>query len=811
MAVTEKLITSSFNVAAAANFINSFANNDYFVYAARHIPYAGSDTIIPVPNNSIRDTDTNVYDNMIFAKRISSADVVHMAKKNLWQSNTHYAMYDHLDGDLETKNFFITVDDDTEYNVWKCLFNKSTDTINVNSTVAPSRVGSAADLNPVETGDGYVWKYMYTITKSQYEKFATSQYIPIIANTEVIEGATRGTIEVIKVEDAGAGYDNYIAEGTLLTSDITVEGFPTFYGAPATAVSIDDYYQGCVMKMTSGIAVGEYKRIVNYEGTASQKKFILDSAFINTPSAGDTYEVYPYAFVWGDGEESTPAEGIVYIDAASTNSISRVELLAVGENYRKAESYVSELPLSIPPSILEETFIQLPTVISTATYFSPASLRPIISPKNGHGSDPYNELFAKRVCLSAKFANSEGSIISTENDFRQVGVIKNPAFTKVDMNLTGVVGPGFSFGEKVYQYRKLKLHGNVSITSGSTTIQKTNFGTLSTTATIVNGGTGYNGNPATGNNLLIFDNSGTQPAGGTSATGTFANNGSGVITSVTITPGSGYALPPIVTVAPEAGGSNAVITVALTNPDAPTYKDAFETGDYVLVTNGSNNYISTVANVPQDYRITTANTLSSFTADNCEISAIVVEASGIVAYSGTNQIELSNVAGVFTSGSRIIGVGGMSGDTVIPVSGTTATITGTILINDRTASSFNYSRQLTQLVGTFGGGSTPFLEDEEIKQESLITYAQPRGRVHHLQEIDDGDDILWISNKSGIFNLGGIRDIAGTISSAELSPLLNKYNGDFVVGSGEVLYLENLDPIARNDNKSEIIKIVLEF
>jgi hypothetical protein len=731
-----------------------------------------------------------------------------MAKKNLWQSNTHYSMYDHLDGDLETKNFFITVDDDTEYNVWKCLFNKSTDTINVNSTVAPSRVGSAADLNPVETGDGYVWKYMYTITKSQYEKFATSQYIPIIANTEVIEGATRGTIEVIKVEDAGARYDNYIAEGTLLTSDITVEGFPTFYGAPATAVSIDDYYQGCVMKMTSGIAVGEYKRIVNYEGTASQKKFILDSAFINTPSAGDTYEVYPYAFVWGDGEESTPAEGIVYIDPASTNSISRVELLAVGENYRKAESYISELPLSIPPSILEETFIQLPTVISTATNFSPASLRPIISPKNGHGSDPYNELFAKRVCLSAKFANSEGSIISTENDFRQVGVIKNPAFTKVDMNLAGVVGPGFSFGEKVYQYRKLKLHGNVSITSGSTTIQKTNFGTLSTTATIVNGGTGYN---SVANNKLLFDNSGTQPAGGTSATGTFANNGTGTITAVTITAGSGYASVPIVTIEVPGGGSNAVITVALTNPDAPTYKDAFEAGDYVLVTNGSNNYISTVANVPQDYRITTANTLSSFTADDCEISAIVVEASGIVAFSGTNQIELSNVAGVFTSGSRIIGVGGMSGDTVIPVSGTTATITGTILINDRTASSFNYSRQLTRLVGTFGGGSTPFLEDEEIKQESLITYAQPRGRVHHLQEIDDGDDILWISNKSGIFNLGGIRDIAGTISSAELSPLLNKYNGDFVVGSGEVLYLENLDPIARNDNKSEIIKIVLEF
>ena len=809
MAVTQKLITSSFNVAAAANFINSFANNDYFVYAARHIPYSGSDTIIPVPNNSVSDTDTSVYDNMIFAKRISSGDVVHMAKKSLWESNTHYAMYDHLDGDLETKNFFITVDDDTEYNVWKCLFNKSTDTINVNSTVAPSRVGSAADLNPVETGDGYVWKYMYTITKSQYEKFSTSQYVPIIANTAVIDGATRGTIEVIKVEDPGAGYDNYIASGTLLTSDITVQGIPTFYGAPATAVSIDDYYQGCVMKMTSGLAIGEYRRIVNYEGTAAQKKFILDSSFLITPEAGDTYEVYPYAFVWGDGEESTPAEGIVYIDPASTNSISRVELLAVGENYRKAESYVSEQPVTIPPSIFDETFIQLPPVVSSSTYFAPASLRPIISPKNGHGSDPYNELFAKRICISAKFNNSESGIISTENDFRQVGVIKNPTFTKVDMNINNVIGPGFSVGEKVYQYRKLKLHGNVSIAAASTTIEKTDFGLLSTTATIVSGGTGYN---SVANNQLVFNNSGTD---GTGAAATFANNGSGVITSVTITnAGSGYTSAPLVTINGDASvsGSNGVITVALRNPDAPTYKDAFEVGDYVLVTDGSNNYISTVANVPQDYRITTANTNSSFTAEDCEVSAIVVEASGVVAFSGPSQIELANVAGVFTSGSRIIGVGGMSGDTVIPVSGTTASITGTIEINDRSASSFNYSRQLTRLIGTFSSGGVPFLEDEEIRQESLISYAQPRGRVHHLDEIE-GSDILWISNKSGIFNLDprGIRDIAGVVSSAELSPLLNKYNGDFVVGSGEVLYLENLDPIARNDNKSEIIKIVLEF
>ena len=40
--------------------------------------------------------------------------------------------------------------------------------------------------------------------------------------------------------------------------------------------------------------------------------------------------------------------------------------------------------------------------------------------------------------------------------------------------------------------------------------------------------------------------------------------------------------------------------------------------------------------------------------------------------------------------------------------------------------------------------------------------------------------------------------------------IVNKYI-NFVKDSGEVLYYENLNPITRKDNKSEIIKIILEF
>lgn len=803
MATTQKLVTSNFNVHSAASFVNTFANTDYFIFAGKHTPYANSDVTIETPNNSVKSTQLDVYDNMIFAKRVSINDVIHMVPKYTWTSNTQYAQYDHRDGDLLSKQFFVMVDDDTEYNVWKCLHNASNSSNIVRSTIAPIRDGSSADLFPLEAGDGYVWKYMYTITKTQYQKFATQNYIPVTANTDVIDGATPGTVDLIDVVNAGQGYSNYITSGVFKTGDINIGGVNTIYGAPDDAEAIDDYYQGCVIKITSGTGIDQYRRIVNYEGVGAQKKFILDLPFTITPAVTDTYEVYPYVYVWGDGSEVTAAEGRAIINPSS-NSIARVEMLSVGEGYRYGESYPSDMPDTIPISI-NSTYIPIPEVISQDVNFRSASLQPIISPKNGHGSDPWNELGGNRVCISTKFTDSESGTIPTQNDFRQVGLLKAPTYTNVDIVLKGANTNGnFTIGEKVYQFRQFKLHGNVNISTTSNTILKTNQGKLSTTATIVNGGTGYN---STTNNSIVFDNTGT---GGTGANAYFTNSVSGVITGIVVSnTGSGYITAPIANISSFAGGSNGFITFSLENAQTPTFKDSFIAGDYVLVQKGDNNFLSTVSNVPQDYQITCSSN-ATFTANNAEISAVVLGAYGTVTSISSNQLTLSNVTGVFSEAAKIIGLS--SGATSI-IQSSNSSLTA-IQVNDKASGSFTTATQLTRLVGDFTSGSSAFIEDEYIDQESLISYAKPRGYTHHI-ELGAGinDDVLFISNKFGIFNLdpSGVRTITGNTSGATLDNLSNKYPGDFVVGSGEVLYLENLDPITRSDNKSEIIKIILEF
>lgn len=797
MAVTQKLVTTNFNVESAASFVSSFANNDYFVFAGKHTPYPGSDSILTTPNNSVKSTNIDVYDNMIFAKRISSEDVVHVIPKYLWTANTFYHKYDHRDGDLYTKPFYTVVDEGTEYNVYKCLFNNSNTTVTTPSTSAPNSKLS----NPFKTGDEYLWKYMYSISKTQYEKFATTNYIPVIANTTIEAAAVPGTIEVIDIVTRGRGYDNYIANGIFRTTDLSVGGGNTIYGAPDTAEAEDDYYRGCVIKITDSSvgAANQYRRIIDYRGVGGQKIFTLDAPFSPAPAAGDEYEVYPYVYVWGDGSETTPAEGRAIIDSTA-NSIVEIEMLNVGAGYRYGESYAGKTTDTIPITI-NSAFIDLPASIQNSAGFTAATLQPIISPPGGHGSDPLAELGAKRVCISTKFTNSEGGTIPTQNDFRQVGIIKNPLYTNVDIILraANTIGGNFDIGETVHQFKQYKLLGNVSVTTSSNTIKKTEQGRISPTAIIVNAGTGYDNT-----DVIVVNNTGT---GGSGLAANISTNGSGVITTVNVTNlGNNYITVPTLSITTSTG-SNGQLAVALANPQTPTFKDSFNVGDYVLVTKGTNSFLATVSNVPQDYQIT-ASTNSTFISDNCEISALVLEASGKVTSVSTSQITLSNVAGVFTEESKIIGLS--SGVTSIIESTAVTTPQAAIQVNDKAAGSFSTAVQLTRLVGTFPEGGSPFLADEVIQQNSLIPFAQPRGAMHNIVLTGGAsNDIMYISNKFGIYNLN--RSIVGVTSGATLDDLSNKYPGDFVVGSGQVLYIENLDPITRAGNKSEIIKIILEF
>jgi hypothetical protein len=74
-----------------------------------------------------------------------------------------------------------------------------------------------------------------------------------------------------------------------------------------------------------------------------------------------------------------------------------------------------------------------------------------VSPKGGHGSNAASELGARYVGISTAFDSSlSGDKVVDENDFRSMGVIKDPLFTAVTLDVSSVTG-SFTVGETLNQ------------------------------------------------------------------------------------------------------------------------------------------------------------------------------------------------------------------------------------------------------------------------------------------------------------------------------------------------------------------------
>lgn len=164
----------------------------------------------PTQANSSVTVFNDVWKNMMGAKLITGNDIRHAIPRNDWSANTSYAMYDHCECSLRLFNpnveFFVVTSD---WNVYKCLSNNR----NGLSTVMPTQT---ITNSAVQESDGYVWKYMYTVSSEERLRFTTDSYIPVRTLTvdnnslqwQVQENAIDGGIEAVKITNVGSGYSN---------------------------------------------------------------------------------------------------------------------------------------------------------------------------------------------------------------------------------------------------------------------------------------------------------------------------------------------------------------------------------------------------------------------------------------------------------------------------------------------------------------------------------------------------------------------------------------------------------------------------
>lgn len=257
------LLTIKHSINLANNLVEeiSSTNSQYYIFVARPQPWTNSsgqpdDTAVQSVNNSVSQTELDIYDELLFAKKITPADVIHVAPRYNWTSNTVFDQYDQHDPQLYNKRFFcVTSGLGDQYNVFKCIDNAG----GKPSTVKPNlQITSGTFL----TGDGYTWKYLYTIDPTANTKFTSTKYIPLVSNNDVVARAIPGTIDVLRISNAGF---NYQASETGFISGIPT---PSTIRLPNTSSSVDNYYTRSSIYLKSGFGAGQVREIQSYVGSS---------------------------------------------------------------------------------------------------------------------------------------------------------------------------------------------------------------------------------------------------------------------------------------------------------------------------------------------------------------------------------------------------------------------------------------------------------------------------------------------------------------------------------------------------------------
>lgn len=237
------IVTHNFRVSAASGFASTFATDNIYMMLGRPQPWNDTlstkftsqasgtvtDQNVPNPIDNVLNESSFWRDALAGVKVLISNTKLCIPRHN-WSYGLRYDMYRHNvssasptennNYDLSDSNFIVYVTSTGA--VYKCLFNgrSAITTTGTVSTVQPSTTGTA----PQQTADGYIWKYLYTLTAADAD-FITANYIPVNANNTSVSSING--IDVIYVEDAGSGYSG--------TPGVAIYGDGT--GAAATAVA----------------------------------------------------------------------------------------------------------------------------------------------------------------------------------------------------------------------------------------------------------------------------------------------------------------------------------------------------------------------------------------------------------------------------------------------------------------------------------------------------------------------------------------------------------------------------------------------
>jgi len=146
------------------------SNNYYYIGLSKSQPY----NIEIGGTNSVYDPDPSDWDERSFRMSLQSVKLAEavsfVVPIETWSTNTKYFQY--ADNLQQDPRFYVRTNDN---NVYVCIrHGKNAVGTHVESTVKPDHTDTTL---PIES-DGYVWKYLYTITTTDANNYLTIRGCP---------------------------------------------------------------------------------------------------------------------------------------------------------------------------------------------------------------------------------------------------------------------------------------------------------------------------------------------------------------------------------------------------------------------------------------------------------------------------------------------------------------------------------------------------------------------------------------------------------------------------------------------------------
>lgn len=431
------LIKASLQRSYAESFLTDLERNDnhYFLFVAKGTTWANENA--PPSYTDTVYSENELMNNIIAYKKISPSNVVFALPRYEWTAGTSYDQYDdtvNLFDENDPKIFYVVTEDN---HIFKCLGNSG----GVASQVKPTIPGSPL---PFSTSDGYRWKYLATLIESDIP-YELTDYMPVdYARTSdatettnqynTQQQAIAGDITRIALTNASGAcagvYTNSIFR-TSATSTATVVDVAGFTKVDSTtkivkvtnldslsriraATNLQNYvgYAMRVEKTTRNPnELGNYGLIVGVTDMGSAgitfavKNDAIDFVVSPTISASQyaSVEITPFVRIIGDGSGAYASTVM-----NSNKTIREVVVVNPGYDYSRATAQIHSPKTDV-------------TVHPT--------LRVVLSPKGGHGSNILKELNVKDVIVIIDIGEQDSDKFLGAGSYRQFGFVKNPVLS----------------------------------------------------------------------------------------------------------------------------------------------------------------------------------------------------------------------------------------------------------------------------------------------------------------------------------------------------------------------------------------------